>query len=56
LVAPDDVAALAVALRQLIAEPAERERLAAGARAAATSFPTWQDSAALFGRVLEGLS
>jgi glycosyltransferase involved in cell wall biosynthesis len=56
LVAPDDVAALAAVLRQLIASPAERERLAAGARAAAASFPSWQDSAALFGRVLERLS
>ena len=35
LVPPDDVAALAAALRRLIAQPAERERLAAGARAAA---------------------
>ena len=56
LVPPDDVAALAAVLRQLIASPVERERLAAGARAAASSFPTWQDSAALFGRVLERLS
>jgi glycosyltransferase involved in cell wall biosynthesis len=56
LVAPDDVAALGVALRQIIGNPVERDRLAAGARAAAASFPTWQESAALFGAVLEGLS
>jgi glycosyltransferase involved in cell wall biosynthesis len=53
LVPPDDVAALAAILRRLIESAAERERLAAGARAAATAFPSWQDSAALFGRMLE---
>jgi glycosyltransferase involved in cell wall biosynthesis len=53
LVRPDDVAALAAVLRRLIESPAERERLAAGARAAATTFPSWQDSAKLFADVLE---
>jgi glycosyltransferase involved in cell wall biosynthesis len=53
LVPPDDVDALAAVLRMLIESPSERERLAAGARAAATTFPTWQDSAKLFARVLE---
>jgi glycosyltransferase involved in cell wall biosynthesis len=53
LVAVDDVNALARVLRRLIESPAERERLAAGARAAAASFPTWWESAALFARVLE---
>jgi glycosyltransferase involved in cell wall biosynthesis len=53
LVPPDDVDALADILRRLIEEPCERERLAAGARAAATTFPSWQESARLFARVLE---
>jgi glycosyltransferase involved in cell wall biosynthesis len=53
LVPPDDVDALAAVLRRLIASPSERECLAAGARAAAVTFPSWQDSARLFARVLE---
>jgi glycosyltransferase involved in cell wall biosynthesis len=53
LVPPDDVEALAAILRRLIESPSERERLAAGARAAATTFPSWQESAGLFARVLE---
>jgi glycosyltransferase involved in cell wall biosynthesis len=56
LVPPDDVDALAAVLRRLIASPAERERLAAGARAAAPTFPSWQESAALFARVLEQIA
>jgi glycosyltransferase involved in cell wall biosynthesis len=51
LLPPDDVAALAAALRRLIASPAERERLAAAARAA--TFPSWRQQAALFACVLE---
>jgi glycosyltransferase involved in cell wall biosynthesis len=53
LVPTEDVDALAAVLRRLIESPAERQRLAAGARAAAASLPSWQDSAALFARVLE---
>jgi glycosyltransferase involved in cell wall biosynthesis len=53
LVPPDDVDALAAILRRLIESPSERERLAAGARAAATTFPSWRQSASLFARVLE---
>jgi glycosyltransferase involved in cell wall biosynthesis len=53
LVPPDDVEALAAILRGLIERPGERELLAAGARAAATTFPSWQESAALFARVLD---
>jgi glycosyltransferase involved in cell wall biosynthesis len=53
LVPPDDIDALAAVLRRLIGNPAERERLAAGARAAAATFPSWQDSAGLFARVLD---
>ena len=53
LVAPDDVEALTATLQRLIANPNERERLAAGARAA--KFPSWSEQAARFARVLEGL-
>jgi glycosyltransferase involved in cell wall biosynthesis len=53
LVPPDDVAALATALRLLIADSEERRRLAAAARAAAARLPTWPQSARLFSRVLE---
>jgi glycosyltransferase involved in cell wall biosynthesis len=53
LVPPDDVAALAQALRRVIGDPAERQRLAANARAAAAQVPTWQDSARLFAVAIE---
>lgn len=55
LVPPDDVSALAEALRQLIASPDKRNRLAAAARLAASQLPTWQQSALRFERVLEAL-
>ena len=54
LVPPNDVEALAAALRRLIEHPHERERLAAGARTA--SFPSWKDQAALFANVLDRLA
>jgi glycosyltransferase involved in cell wall biosynthesis len=54
LVPPDDVDALAAALRRLIENPHERSRLAAGARAA--TFPSWREQAALFARVLDKLA
>jgi glycosyltransferase involved in cell wall biosynthesis len=47
LVPPDDCAALANALRRLIAQPGERARLAAAARVAAAQLPTWRDTARL---------
>ena len=48
LVAPDDADALAAALRRLIGDAAERDRLAAAARAAAAKLPTWRQSAERF--------
>jgi glycosyltransferase involved in cell wall biosynthesis len=54
LVPPDDIEALAVALRRLIEHPDEREGLAAGARA--VRFPSWKDQAARFAQVLESLA
>ena len=56
LVAPDDVPALARVLRRLIEHPAERHRLALGARTVAPRFPSWQASARLFSRVLEAVA
>ena len=53
LVPPDDVDMLAATLQRLMNNPAERERLAAGARA--TAFPSWRGQAALFARALENL-
>ncbi len=56
LVPTDDVPALAAALRCVIANPDERHRMAAAARAAASTLPTWQDSAKLFARALEAVA
>jgi glycosyltransferase involved in cell wall biosynthesis len=56
LVPPDDAGALADALRRLISCHDERGKLAAGARAAAGTLPTWRESGALFARLLEGLA
>jgi glycosyltransferase involved in cell wall biosynthesis len=56
LVAPDDVGALADALRSLIADRATRERLAAAARQASAALPTWHDSAKLFAGVIEAVA
>jgi glycosyltransferase involved in cell wall biosynthesis len=53
LVPPGDAAALAAALRWLITHSAEREELAAGARAAAAQLPTWRGSAELFSQAIE---
>jgi len=56
LIPPDDVEALAATLRRLFDNGPERAQLAAGARAASASFPTWGDSAALFAAVLDDLA
>lgn len=53
LVPPDNVPALAAALRRLITGAGERSRLAAAARTAAAQLPTWADSAVLFSHALE---
>jgi glycosyltransferase involved in cell wall biosynthesis len=53
LVKPDDVAALAHALRRLIADSNERQKISFAARAAAVHLPTWRDSAALFAGAIE---
>jgi glycosyltransferase involved in cell wall biosynthesis len=55
LVPPNDVAALAQALRRLISDRAERRRLAMNARAAAAQLPTWHDSARLFAGAIEAV-
>jgi glycosyltransferase involved in cell wall biosynthesis len=56
LVPPDDVDALAAALRRLTVDRTHRERLAAGARAAAAQFPTWRQTGENFAHVLAGLA
>jgi glycosyltransferase involved in cell wall biosynthesis len=53
LVPPDDTTALAHALRRLIGNPPERQRLATNARSAAAQLPSWQDSARLFAGAIE---
>jgi glycosyltransferase involved in cell wall biosynthesis len=53
LVPVDNADALASALRHLIENPQERERLAAGARA--VTFPSWREQAERFARVLQSL-
>lgn len=55
LVPPGDVAALAEVLGGLIEDDASRRALAAGARAHASTLPTWACSGARFGRALERL-
>jgi glycosyltransferase involved in cell wall biosynthesis len=55
LVAPGDSRALAKALGSLIDDPARRATLAANARAARASLPTWATAAAKFASALDGL-
>jgi glycosyltransferase involved in cell wall biosynthesis len=56
LVPPEDANALARALRCLIGDPHERQRLAMNARSIANGFPTWQDSARLFAGAIEAVA
>ena len=53
LIQPDDVAALARALRRLVVDSNERQKISSAARAAAAHFPTWRNSAALFADAIE---
>ncbi len=56
LVPPDNVEALIVALRRLIEDRSERERLAEGARRAAARLPTWRASAETILRAIEAIT
>src|SRR5262245_1623447 len=55
LVAPGDSRALAKALSSVIDDPARRAALAANARAARASLPTWATAATKFAAALDGL-
>jgi glycosyltransferase involved in cell wall biosynthesis len=55
LVPPNDVTALAQALRRLISSRAERRRLAKNAREAAAQLPTWKESVRLFAGAIEAV-
>jgi glycosyltransferase involved in cell wall biosynthesis len=55
LVAPGDTAALAAALRRLIADPALRRRLAEGALQAGAALPSWADSVRHWGEAVDRL-
>lgn len=55
LVAPGDSRALAKALSMVIDDPARRAALAANARAARASLPTWATAATKFAAALDGL-
>jgi glycosyltransferase involved in cell wall biosynthesis len=56
LVEPNDVNALARALRMLIERPDERHWFAAGARAAGEKLPTWEEAAKRFAGAIETLA
>jgi glycosyltransferase involved in cell wall biosynthesis len=53
-VPPNDVAALAQALRRLIADPASRRGFAVGAHEAAEALPRWEETARGVATVLQG--
>ena len=53
LVPPCDVPALSQALRQLISDRCERQRLAMNARVAAARLPRWDEAARLFAEAVE---
>ncbi len=53
LVAPDDIAAFAQALRSVVADAEVRRQLASAARVAAVGLPRWLNSAKIFSSALE---
>jgi glycosyltransferase involved in cell wall biosynthesis len=55
LVPPDDAQALAGALRGLMENPAERQRMSDFARGASASQPSWAESGKLFAQAVETL-
>lgn len=55
LVPPGDVAALTVALAQVVAEPRVRERMTQGARRVRGRLPTWEDASGRMEKALERL-
>jgi hypothetical protein len=55
LVPVDDAPAFAAALRRLLTDDAHRARMAAASTAAGHALPRWADTAAVMGRVLDGL-
>ena len=56
LVQPDNVDELTLTLMRLIGNPAERARLAAGARAAAAALPSWAEAGRQFAQALDGIA
>jgi glycosyltransferase involved in cell wall biosynthesis len=56
LVPPGDAAALARALRRVIAQPALASRLAAGSRAAGARLPDWRQATTSWGKALDLLA
>lgn len=56
LVPPGNVAALAQAMRDVMTSEDCRRALAAGARAAASTLPSWSQSGAAFAHLLDGLA
>jgi len=56
LVPPNDAAALANALRSVVADTDRHRRLSEGAAAAARKLPTWRESATIFAAVLDRLT
>ena len=55
-VAPGDEAALATAIRRLLADPGLRARLADASWAAGQSLPRWEDTARTIAGVIRGLT
>ena len=52
LIPPEDIPALAAALRRLLSDPDARDRLAEAAQQAASHLPQWPDAAAAFATAL----